>query len=305
MGKNTSIGWTHIPGYEPATWNPAAAYRKDNGKRGWHCVKHNKDCLNCYAESLNMRLGTGLPFSKSSGDKIEIRLVNLDLPTRTTKPTCWFSESMSDLFGEFMADDQIKTIIDVMINCPRHLFLNLTKRWDRQRDFLSKHYPNMADFPWIWWGGSAGHQAALDEVAPALLKTPAAVRFLSVEPLLESVKITPYVGHNAYHCKCGWHDTEHAIMGYGHDRKTQSPKQALCVKCGEEAKVYLALDWIIAGGESGKDRRDCGPDAICSVATQSVECGVPVFVKQDSALLPGTQGRIPKDIWALKQFPTP
>lgn len=69
----------------------------------------------------------------------------------------------------------------------------------------------------------------------------------------------------------------------------------------------MALDpssfWIIVGGESGKSRRDCGVEAICDVARQCHEAGIPVFVKQDCALRPGQQGRIPPDVWALKEFP--
>lgn len=68
-----------------------------------------------------------------------------------------------------------------------------------------------------------------------------------------------------------------------------------------------ALDWLIVGGESGPDgkRRDCGVAALVDVARQAVAADVPVYVKQDCARKPEQQGRIPADVWALKQFPTP
>jgi hypothetical protein len=65
----------------------------------------------------------------------------------------------------------------------------------------------------------------------------------------------------------------------------------------------LMIDQVIIGGESGRKRRDCGIDAITKSVQLSLNAGVRVFVKQDCALLPGQQGRIPKDIWDLKQFP--
>ena len=95
--------------------------------------------------------------------------------------------------------------------------------------------------------------------AEDLLKIPAAVHGLSMEPLWENVIIQP--------------------------------------------GIIARLNWIIVGGESGNRRRDCGADALVSIAMQAVAAGVPVYVKQDSAPKPGQQGRIPDNIWALKQFP--
>lgn len=65
------------------------------------------------------------------------------------------------------------------------------------------------------------------------------------------------------------------------------------------------IDWLVPGGESGKDgiRRDCGVTAICDLALQAKELGIPVFVKQDCHRKPGQQGRIPDEIWKLKEFP--
>ena len=92
-----------------------------------------------------------------------------------------------------------------------------------------------------------------------LLKIPAAVHSLSMEPLWENIVIPP--------------------------------------------EIITRLKWIIVGGESGSNRQDCGEEALASIAMQAVAAGVPVYVKQDCAAKPGQQGRIPDNIWVLKQFP--
>lgn len=120
----------------------------------------------------------------------------------------------------------------------------------------------------VWIGVSVEDQKRADERIPLLLQIPAKVRFLSVEPLLEPVDLryAAFTGAESF-----------STMG--------------------------RIDWVIIGGESGKDRRDCGVEAICDVARQCVAAGVPVFTKQDCAFKPGQKGRTPDDIWALKQFP--
>lgn len=68
MGDKTSIEWTD------ATWSPVAAFRRDDGKRGWHCEKVSAGCKGCYAERLNgrkLQVGTGLPYTRASRDLVE------------------------------------------------------------------------------------------------------------------------------------------------------------------------------------------------------------------------------------------
>lgn len=127
----------------------------------------------------------------------------------------------------------------------------------------------------VWIGVSVEDQKRADERIPQLLQIPAKVRFLSVEPLLEKVSLRNWQCENPH---------EEKRLGDGTD-------------CGPQ------IDWVIVGGESGTNRRDCGIDAITDVANQCVAAGVPCFVKQDSAFKPGQQGRIPTEIWKLKEFP--
>ena len=135
----------------------------------------------------------------------------------------------------------------------------------------------------VWLGVSVEDQKRADERIPLLLSIPAAVRFLSVEPLLEGVNL-----RCALHCDgCGYTPKDKAFMlDHGH--------------CKNPTPI---IDWCIIGGESGPGRRDCGVDAIVDVANQCKSAGVACFVKQDVAAKSGQQGRIPEATWALKQFP--
>lgn len=115
----------------------------------------------------------------------------------------------------------------------------------------------------VWLGVSVEDQKRADERIPLLLKTPAAVRFLSCEPLLESV-----------------------------DLNTSEKSGPVC-----------PVDWVIVGAESGKNRRDCGWQAIESVVQQCATVGIPVYCKQDSAFLSGQKGRLSDNAWSFKEFP--
>ena len=124
--------------------------------------------------------------------------------------------------------------------------------------------------PNVWLGVSVENQAMADLRIPQLLEIPAAVRFLSCEPLLEKV------------------DLGSALRAADN---------------GASRQQRPTVDWVIVGGESGKDRRDCGVEAICNVAVQCTDASVPVYVKQDCDFKSGQQGRLSNVIWRLKQFP--
>ena len=136
--------------------------------------------------------------------------------------------------------------------------------------------------PNIWLGVSVENQEAAYRRIPELLRIPAKVRFLSVEPLLEPVELS----------------------GYGEATDWKIPlNERAYIDLHHTIHKTILPDWVIVGGESGPNRRDCGVDAIVSVAEQCQAAGVPVFVKQDCAAKPGQQGRIPAAIWNLKQLP--
>lgn len=124
----------------------------------------------------------------------------------------------------------------------------------------------------VWIGTSVEDQKRADERIPLLLKTPAAVRFLSCEPLLERIEFS---------------DVSRRV-----DAVQQLGKKAL-----------NGIDWAIVGGESGKNRRDCGVEAIESVIQQCATAGVPVYCKQDSSFMSGQKGRLSDNAWSFKEFP--
>jgi hypothetical protein len=130
--------------------------------------------------------------------------------------------------------------------------------------------------PNVWLGTSVEDQRAADERIPHLLATPSAMRFLSCEPLLGPVDLErppagsrPYPGSGIYP---PWYVQQ--------------------------------LDWVIAGGESGPNYRPMDPSWLTSLVEQCRAAGVAIYVKQDSGLYPGKQGRIPDDLW-IHEFPEP
>lgn len=122
----------------------------------------------------------------------------------------------------------------------------------------------------LWLGTSVEDQENADRRIPELLKLPARMRFLSCEPLLSKIDFRLVPGFN---------------------------------RAGSAGQDLLRNLWVIIGGESGTGRRECELSAITSLAKQCTTAGVPVFVKQDAAQKPGRQGRIPDDVWELKQVP--
>jgi protein gp37 len=172
MGDNSAIEWTD------ATWNPVTG-----------CTKISPGCKYCYAERLAVRLKEmGNPRYRN-GFRVTLHPDQLTLPLRWGKPKMIFVNSMSDLFHEVVPDEYIKKVFATMVKADWHIFQILTKRAER----LVKLAPQL---PWpshVWQGVSVESQAYIKRV-PALQKVPAAVRFLSVEPLLGPIGNLPLNG---------------------------------------------------------------------------------------------------------------
>lgn len=170
MSLNSHIEWTD------ATWNPV---------RG--CTKISPGCKHCYAETFAERFRgvKGHPYEQG----FDLRLV----PEKLTEPFLWrspklvFVNSMSDLFHEGVPDEYIELVCRVMVTAKWHTFQVLTKRSARLRDLLSGRLRFAAEQQHIWWGVSVeDRQYGLPRIGH-LQATPAAVRFLSIEPLLEGL----------------------------------------------------------------------------------------------------------------------
>lgn len=172
----TSIEWTD------ATWNPVAG-----------CTILTPGCTNCYAMRMAARLEamgqekyTGLT-RKSGGrakwtGKIYLDRKALAIPDNWTKPRRVFVNSMSDLFHSDVPPDFIADVWKVMASTPRHTYQILTKRPDRMIEIV----PGLPKLPNVWLGTSVEDSRVLFRV-DELRKVPAAVRFISFEPLIGSV----------------------------------------------------------------------------------------------------------------------
>lgn len=237
----------------------------------------------CYAEAIAARFSdAGLAFHgfaerTAKGPrwtgKVELIEERLEAPLSWRKPERIFALSMSDLFHEKVPDAWIDRILSVVARCPRHAVLVLTKRAERLPRYMGDPATRGriaallggGELPWplpnLWLGVSAEDQRRADERIPDLLKTPAAVRFLSCEPLLGPVDLTR--------------------LGAGYLRR-----DALTGLLGAPGGVLAGrdalpgIDWVILGGESGPRAREHRLSWSQSILDQCRASGVAAFEKQ-------------------------
>jgi protein gp37 len=177
MSQLSKIEWTD------ATWNPV---------RG--CTKISPGCKHCYAERFAERFRgvPGHPFEQG----FDLRLVphKLDEPLRWSQPRTIFVNSMSDLFHDGVPDMYILQVAETMHRARWHTYQVLTKRSKRLLGMLGGALKKFASEPHMWWGVSVeDRKHGLPRIAE-LQAAPAAVRFLSIEPLLEDVGELPLDG---------------------------------------------------------------------------------------------------------------
>ncbi len=300
---DTKIGWTD------KTWNPVRGCSVVSaGCENCYAMgqAHRFSGPGKAYEGLTRLTGHG---PKWTG---QVRLVPelLDQPLRWRKPKRIFVNSMSDLFHEDVPDEFIAAVFGVMALAHRHTFQVLTKRTERMCAFLSGEQkrgwiteclaaaylaaPNACDIytldarraqaaasrgwplPNVWLGVSVENQKAADERIPELLETPAALRFVSCEPLLGPIDLNDDEG-NWLHVHPYPNPAADGYIGKHVDRRLR------CSVC-EDQKV---IDWVIAGGESGPGARPCNVEWIRSIVAQCREATVPTFVKQMGRCLVG------------------
>lgn len=257
MAGTTSIEWAD------ATWNPTVG-----------CTKVSPGCDNCYAETLVNRFAG---HNKGFPNRFDVMTLrgedHLTLPLRWQKPKRIFVNSLSDLFHQDVPDEFIARVFAVMALAPRHTFQLLTKRHGRMRALLNSElfrrqmYDALValDYAWInanqvawpltnvWLGVSVEDQKRADLRIPALLDTPAAVRFLSCEPLLGPITFR-------------WAKWQ----PFSDDPNVWN----------NELDGLRRLDWVIVGGESGPGARPMRPDWARSIRDQCQAAGVPFLFKQ-------------------------
>lgn len=296
---NTTIEWTD------KTWSPLRVQVKHNageiatesgykslvkiatkmaGHVGPHCERVSHGCNNCYSDSNNGRClpsnGTGLPFDRRSRDLVEPFVDEKILlqPLEWKRPVRIFVENQSDLFGEWVTDEQVDHVFAVMMMCQRHTFQVLTKRPERMLEYfrtipfggqdgahdtrqfrITKQWsklgpakPNWNGTPtatlqamtrWplsnVWLGISCESQPTAEKRTAILRQIPAAIRFISQEPQIAEIDWRPGM-----------------LDGIG---------------------------WLVQGGESGRGARDFHVEWAQKTSLQCAEANVSYFLKQIGA----------------------
>lgn len=256
MADKTGIEWTD------ATWNPVTG-----------CTKVSAGCDHCYAETIARRFAGGPAYP--NGFDVTLRAHKLDQPLRWTRPRRVFVNSMSDLFHQDIPESFILGVFGVMAQAEQHTFQVLTKRHARMRALLTRwadEVPWLAEpLPNVWLGVSVETQQWADIRIPALLDTPAAVRFISAEPLLGPIKLGAFV------------DESIARRDGGHDGLCDGANGGCFVpwcRCSCHHREYPTLDWVIVGGESGPGARPMHPAWARTLRDQCSAAGVPFLFKQ-------------------------
>lgn len=279
MAGKTKIEWaTH-------TWNPVTG-----------CTQISPGCANCYALTFAERWRGVRGHHFEYGFDVTLRPEMLAIPMRWVKPREIFVNSMSDMFHEAIEDAFIHATLQTMILAPQHRYMVLTKRPERMRELLSDpelpdglwdhadrayhgeygrlyprgtsdpcQQPNRGRWPLenLGLGVSTESQRwALNRI-PLLKATPACMRFVSAEPLLNTVDLEVKPG---------------AIVAVGLDARGEPTAKPPVFRL--QGRLIEGLDWVIAGGESGPGARPCRGDDIFQIVHTCHRHGVPAFVKQ-------------------------
>lgn len=310
---STKIEWCMNPDGTPGeTWNPVVG-----------CTRVSAGCQNCYAERMANRLSQNLATPEYAGlaengrwtGHVRCLPERLEQPLKWRKPRRIFVNSMSDLFHEDVPCWMVDKVFAVLAIRQQHTFMVLTKRpgtmcayvnglkrraeeiaeaamtlplyWpdaDNQFDYVADMI-RREPLPNVWLGVSVENQQTADERIPWLLETPAAVRFVSCEPLLGPVDLN--VRWLEDQCdQCG-RTIPRNIHGCYNPYTGDDD-------CDGSPSGNPLLDWVIAGGETGPGARPAHPDWFRGLRDQCAEAKVPFFFKKhgagnDSRLLDGVE----------------
>ena len=268
MSDNSAIEWTDI------TWNPTTG-----------CDRISAGCDNCYALTMARRLkamgsskyqADGDPRTSGPGFGLSLHYDSLRLPYAWKAPQKVFVNSMSDLFHARVPLSFVRDVFAVIADTPQHTYQVLTKRASRLPRIADK-----LDWPPNLWLGVSVENASEAPRIDHLLAVPAAVRFLSCEPLLGPFDIgigDPHKGHE-----------NDDVNGFPHPR--------ICLTCSDpdgwdEVEYFrrdkpdpCGLGWVIIGGESGPGARPMDIRWARMLVRECQSAGVAVFVKQLGSIL--------------------
>lgn len=296
MGDKSKIEWLRGPdGLQGASWNPIRAKNKATGGVGHFCIHKTEACRYCYAERLQPRFQNDIRYAAQDRDKVDLFLDEEKLlePLRWKRPRSIFPCSMTDLLLEHHPVDWIAKCFAVMGLADWHTYIVLTKRGSRLQGLLNdppfqglvdRTMDEIAPAHWckrdlddaggwplknVWIGVSCHDQASANEIIPQLLATPAAVRFISAEPLLGPIDLRTIIS------------PEGPLGRF-------VPFNSLARQSWVDQSPLAALDWVIVGGESGRGDaiRPMHPEWARQLRDQCAEEGVPFFFKQWGEYLP-------------------
>lgn len=305
MSTSSSIEWTQ------ATWNPVVG-----------CTRASAGCDFCYAVKMTHRLAAmgqskyaGLTVLNNRGERhfngvVRTDEAALEIPYHWKRPRRVFVNSMSDLFHKDVPFSFIAECFTTMAQTPQHTYQILTKRPERMVEFFEWNYPAdkisradavadwLGSWPNVWLGTSVEDQDAADKRIPHLLRCPAAVRFLSIEPLLGPVDITRYLYATGASTAGPWRYPSGRVV-----RASGVGGQVICSRPANE------LHWVIVGCESKPGKAlgrfaDGYADAALSIIDQCAAAGVPVFHKQMpvNGRACGDAVQFPER-WRVREFP--
>lgn len=317
MSAGTSIEWTD------ATWNPVRGCSRVSRACGGP-GKQGGCYAEIMAARFSQPGQWGHGFAEMKGGdhrwtgRVEVIHSQLDLPLRWRKPRKIFVNSTSDLFHEKLPFSDIDRVFAVMALCPQHTFQVLTKRPERMHEYLTaaranpvgmealgltldlyNSHPNIGSgvmltgdighlkvwpLPNVWLGTSVEDQETANERIPHLLQTPAAVRFISAEPLLGPIDLS-WIDDGAAHREVpreewGDVDDDDSPPGLWWNALTGERTIMHGGAGGDWSRRDAALDWVITGGESGPGARPANPQWFRDLRDQCERAGVAFFFKQ-------------------------
>jgi protein gp37 len=274
--QKSPIEWTDY------TSNPIYAINIETGKRGHHCVHANELCIHCYAESINLRWGTGLEFIAQNDDKVRfglsvkeleaLRALDIRLQKKGERANVFVGD-MTDIFQKKIPRAFLMEMFDYFRMFRALTLQLLTKRAVEMLEFIDAYRKHLdmteqefkQDFQHVHMGISVGTQKTYDKDIWKLLRAPFDVLWLSIEPLLGPIDL-------ALDCI----EKSDQSPFYFHNRKAIHP-------CGFECgghDISGSVGWIVVGGESGSGARPLHPDWIRALRFQCLAAGVPFFFKQ-------------------------
>jgi protein gp37 len=225
--NKTSISWTDL------TWNPTTG-----------CTKISPGCAYCYAERIARRF-----WGRRDFDDLKFHPERLEFPLKIKKPQRIFVDSMSDLFHPVFTDELIYRVFKVIYKAYWHTFQILTKRPSRMAEIVPRIRNMLPDrLNNVWLGVSIENQKTAYERLQYLMDTPAAVRFISCEPLLEYVDLV----------------------------EAHRPKR---IRQAQYISFKRNINWVICGGETGPGARPMHIEWVRELRDQCKNVGIPFFFK--------------------------